>query len=123
MAAQKSTSFEVEGIRFELRRLSVDDACEGVDILSAEEGMRKFARLLKLFSPVCKVSRSSDGTFEGAETMVPLKLFANDVFEDRLELLVGFMGKAIDFEFGRFLATARARVDAAAADPTETNED
>jgi hypothetical protein len=119
MGVEKATTFDVEGIRFELRRLSVDDACVGVDALTGDGQMAKFSKLLKLFAPRCKVSRTADGSFEIGGAMVDLKAFTEDLFAGRLDLLTAFMSKAIDFEFGAFLATAEARVQAAADSPTD----
>lgn len=118
MSVEKQTTFDVEGIRFELRRLSVDDACTGVDALTGDGQMSKFSKLLKLFAPRCKVSRNADGSFGIGGAMVDLKPFAEELFAGRLDLLTAFMSLAIDFEFGAFLATAAARVQAA-AEPTD----
>ena len=119
MGVEKSTTFDVEGIRFELRRLSVDDACVGVDALSSEGGhYSKVARLLALFAPQCKVSRLPDGTFAIGGALVDMKSFTNDLFAGRLDLLAAFVERATEFEFGAFLATAEAK--RAAAQPPQT---
>lgn len=117
MAVEKQTTFDVEGIRFEQRRLGVNAACEGADIFTAPGEMAKMAKFLRLFAPVCKVSRCADGAFAIGGNMVDLKTFANDVFEGRLEVLIAFVAKATEFEYGAFLALARG-AQAAAEAPT-----
>lgn len=113
-------SFEIEGIRFELDHLNVDDACAGLETLgkvmagsAAAGGFNPFAllsqaghapTLLRLFAPVCKVSRSRDGTFRGGDMMVDLKPFAGDVFRGRADVLVKFLRECVDFEYASFLA-------------------
>lgn len=107
--------FEIEGIRFELRTLKVDDACSGMDLMNADDSMAKMSKLLKLFAPYCKVSRNGDGTFEGGALMVPLKDFADDLFGGRLDLLIRFNTEAVNLEYGSFLGKAGVALPSAAA--------
>jgi hypothetical protein len=128
--------FEIEGIRFELKHLSVDDSCAGLETLAKTlgpaiesfDGVKakalivkiaaqagSLAVLLKLFAPAAKVSRNADGTFAGGDLMLPLKTEANAVFAGRVDLLVAFLFEAIQFEYGAFLG---ALVANAAEEPT-----
>ena len=106
-----SNTFEALGVTFEVRRLPVDEACAGLDLLQGEEGFKKFSALLKLFAPVARVSRQSNGTFATGGPMVDLKTFQQDCFAGRLDLLVAFIAGATNAEYGGFLA--RAGVDPA----------
>lgn len=101
-----AAEFEVEGVRFELTPLPVDDACAGVDLLAGDGGMAKMAKLARMFAGVCKVSRQPDGRFEIGGAMVPMKPFVEDVFRGRLDLLMGFVEQAVRSEYGSFLAKA-----------------
>jgi hypothetical protein len=107
MAAQPVT-FEVEGVQFELRRLNVDDTCAGLAMLTSGGGIGpgQFPALLKLFAPVAKVSRKPDGTFEAGGAMVDLKPFVNDVFAGEHLRMAAFIGKAVQIEYGNFIANA-----------------
>ena len=137
----KTHEFEVEGIRFELSHLSVDDACHGLEVLSktlgpaiqkladvAEDEARgrelvlalsaqasHAATLVKLFAPVCKVSRSNDGTYIDGERLVALKPFINDCFAGRVDLLMAFLFEAVQFEYAAFLGALAAGKAPAAA--------
>lgn len=142
----KTHEFEVEGIRFELSHLSVDDACAGLETLSntlapafaklqgiedtaerertlilAVAGQaRNAAVLLKVFAPACKVSRSNDGMYAGGDRMVALKPFLNEAFEGRVDLVMAFLVEAVQFEYGAFLG---ALTGVRGATPTATKPD
>ncbi len=102
--------FEVEGVRFELTSLTVDDACAGVDLLTSAEGMAKMCKLAKMFAGVAKVSRTPDGKFEIGGAMVAMKPFLEDVFRGRLDLLLAFVEQAVKAEYGSFLARAGVEI-------------
>ncbi len=108
-------TFEIEGIRFELKPLKVDDACSGMDLLTGDSTVAKMAKLLKLFAPVSRVSRSTDGTLVGGSLMVPLTTFQEEVFGGRLDLLIAFVEQAVQSEYGAFLAKAGVELPSAAA--------
>lgn len=101
-------TFEVEGVTFELKRLNVDDTCAGLAMLTAEGGIgpAQFPALLKLFAPVAKVSRNPDGTFGTGGAMVDLKPFLNDCFSGEHLRMAAFIGKAVQIEYGNFIANA-----------------
>lgn len=105
MAAQPVT-FEVEGVTFEVSRLNVDDTCAGMALLQGGMGAAQFPALLKLFAPVTKVSRAPDGTFASGGQMVSLKPFINDCFAGEHIRMAAFIGRAIQVEYGVFLANA-----------------
>lgn len=120
-----ATTFEVDGVMFEVTRLDVDATCEGLEllakvlgpILGAEGGEVNWLaavmgqaslipKLLRTFAPVTKVSRCPDGRFERSGGLVPLKPFINDAFAGRQALLLGFLVKAVQNEYGGFLKDA-----------------
>lgn len=120
-----ATTFEVDGVMFEVTRLDVDATCEGLEllakvlgpILGAEGGEVNWLaavmgqaslipKLLRTFAPVTKVSRCPDGRFERSGGLVPLKPFINDAFAGRQALLIGFLVKAVQNEYGGFLKDA-----------------
>jgi hypothetical protein len=124
--------FEIEGIRFELTNLSVDDSCAGLEVLAKALGPAidqlgaavaesdsaagrvlvksvlgnagQAAALLKTFAPRAKVSRSKDGTHAGGSLMVGLGPEANAVFAGRVDLLLAFLFEAVQFEYAAFLS-------------------
>lgn len=123
-----ATTFEVDGVMFEVTRLDVDATCEGLEllakvlgpILGAEGGEVNWLaavmgqaslipKLLRTFAPVTKVSRISKpegGVFQTGGVMVPLSTFLNDCFAGRQALLLGFLVKAVQNEYGGFLKDA-----------------
>ena len=123
--------FEIEGIRFELTNLSVDDSCAGLEVLAKALGPAidqlgaaaddpsasgraliksvlgnagQAAALLKTFAPRAKVSRSKDGGHAGGSLMVGLGPEANAVFAGRVDLLLAFLFEAVQFEYAAFLS-------------------
>ncbi len=116
------TEFELEGRRFELKRLSPDDACQGLEVLGRALGPAaatvlaggppdyaailqalvtqagQLSVLLKLFAPRAKFDRSSNGV------MIDLKPFTGEVFEGRLDLLIAFLVHAVRAEYASFLS-------------------
>lgn len=127
-----STAFDLEGRSFELRHLDIDEACAGLEILAKAIGpalsqaaldgavseasmvtallgqASQVSVLLRKFAPVAKVSRKPDGSFEAGGAMVELKPFLTDVFTGRVDLMIAFLAKAVEFEFGAFLGGAPA---------------
>ena len=122
--------FEIEGIRFELTNLSVDDSCAGLEMMAKAIGpaieqigagsgeasvgramaqsvlgnARQAAALMRVFAPGTKVSRGKDGTHAGGALMVGLGPEANAVFAGRVDLLMAFLFEAVQFEYGAFLS-------------------
>ncbi len=111
--------FEIEGVHFELTSLPVDDACCGVDLLNSADGAAKMAKLARLFASVCKVSRTKDGNFSADGTMMAMKPFFEDLFRGRLDLLIEFVGKAVQAEYGNFLARAGVEIPEFIIPPTQ----
>lgn len=119
-----ATTFEVDGVMFEVTRLDVDATCEGLELLAKVLGpilgaegeinwltavmgqASLIPRLLRTFAPVTKVSRTNDGRFERSGGLVPLKPFINDAFAGRQALLLGFLVRAVQNEYGGFLKDA-----------------
>lgn len=126
-----STSFEIEGRSFELKHLGIDEACEGLEVLAKAIGpalsqaaldgavneaqlvtallgqASQVAVLVRKFAPAAKVSRSLDGS-AGGPLMVPLKDFLGEVFTGRVDLMIAFLAKAVEFEYSAFLGGAPA---------------
>lgn len=110
-------TFEVGGCTFEVRRLSVDDTCAGIEILSslgdvdgaevivaALKQARRIPEMLRLFASVTKVSRFKDGRFESGGDMVPLKAFVEDCFAGEHVRMFGFLVQAVKAEYSGFFA-------------------
>lgn len=115
------TQFEIEGRRFEVKRLGPDDACLGLELLGKALGPAAIAvlggeapdygkvltallsnashisTLLKLFTPVAKFDRAGNGT------MVDLKPFTGEVFAGRVDLMVAFLAHCVKAEYSCFL--------------------
>lgn len=138
------TEFELEGTRFELKRLSPEDACMGLQVLGQALGPAAVAvlggeapdygailqalltqaskayDLLKLFAPRAKFDRSNNGS------MVDLKPFVGDVFGGRIDLMIAFLVHAVRAEYACFLSGDNALAPllaqlggSASASPTE----
>lgn len=121
-----ATTFEVDGVMFEVTRLDVDATCEGLELLAKVLGpilgaegevnwltavmgqASLIPKLLRTFAPVTKVSRCPDGRFERSGGLVPLKPFLNDAFAGRQARMLGFLVKACQHEYGSFLDDASA---------------
>jgi hypothetical protein len=115
------TQFELEGRRFEVKRLSPDDACLSLELIGKALGPAAIAvlggeapdygkvltallsnasqisGLLKLFAPAAKFDRAGNGT------MVELKPFVSDVFAGRVDLMVAFLAHCVRAEHSCFL--------------------
>jgi hypothetical protein len=115
------TEFELEGRRFEVKRLSVDDACMSLEVLGKALGpaavavlggeapdygkvltallsnASQLSVLLKLYLPVSKFDRAGNGV------MVDLKPFSSEVFGGRVDLMVAFLAQAVRAEHACFL--------------------
>lgn len=114
--------FEVDGCLFEVGRLKVDASCEGLELLAKALGpllsaegeinwmtavlgqATQLPKLVRLFAPVTKVSRQPDGTFAVGGNLVPLSPFVDDCFGGRHVRMIGFLVKAVQAEYGGFLA-------------------
>lgn len=127
-----ATTFEIEGRTFELKHLDIDEACAGLEVLAKalgpalgaaaldgtvnEAGLvtallgqaSQVSVLLRKFAPAAKISRKPDGAFETGGAMVDLKPFLSDVFTGRVDLMIAFLAKAVEFEYGAFLGGAPA---------------
>lgn len=117
-----TTEFVLEGKRFELKRLTPDEACLGLEILGKALGpatvallgggepdygailqallmqASKLTELLKLFAPRTKYDRSSNGG------MVDLKPFVGELFEGRVDLMIAYLVQAVRGEYSYFLS-------------------
>lgn len=127
------TEFTIEGTRFEVRRLSPEDACLSLELVSKalgpaalavfaakgkEEGAgegdlasiftallgnaSQISALLKLFLPLAKFDRASNGT------MVELKPFASEVFGGRVDKMIAFVAHSVRAEHACFLGGPNA---------------
>jgi hypothetical protein len=123
------TEFELEGKRFEVKRLSPDNACLGLEVLGRALGpaaaqvlglgdgappdygailqalvtqASQLSRLLELFAPRAKFDRSGTGS------MIELKPFIDEVFGGRLDLLIAFLVHSVRAEYACFLAGSGA---------------
>ena len=121
-----TTDFEVEGLRFEVRPLSVDDACLSLELLGKALGpaamevlggeapdfgkiltallsnASQVSGLLKIYAAVSKFDRAGNGV------MVDLKPFVGEVFGRRLDLAVAFLAQAVRAEHAYFLGGPNA---------------
>lgn len=132
-----ATEFELEGRRFEVKALAPEDSCLGLEILgkalgpallstlsgvtadmSVEEiGARidmtqlvaslvgqasQLSALLRLFLPRTKFDRQSNGN------LVDLKLFTEEVFGGRIDVLIAFLVHAVRAEYTCFLGGGSA---------------
>jgi hypothetical protein len=117
-----ATEFELEGKRFEVKRLSVDDACKGLEVLGKALGPAaaqvigggspdygailqalvtqagQLSVLLGLFAPRAKFDRGSNGV------MVELMTFTDEVFGGRIDLLIAFLVHSVRAEYASFLS-------------------
>lgn len=127
----KATTFVVDGVTFEQLPLDVDQACEGFELLTRTMGQATldaivnrqddpagdarmmvavlanaslFSKMLALFAPKAKVSRTPEGAFATGGMLVDLHTFKNDVFGGRLDLLTGYLAQAVKTEYGAFLS-------------------
>ncbi len=116
-----ATEFELDGRRFTVERLKVDDACLSLEVLGKALGPAAMAvlggdvpdygailtallanashisTLLKIFAPRAKFDRAGNGT------MVDLKPFLDEVFAGRVDLMVAFLAHSVKAEHGCFL--------------------
>lgn len=116
------TEFELEGKRFEVKRLSVDDACQGLEVLGKALGPAaaqvlgggsldygailqalvtqagQLSVMLNLFAPRAKFDRGGNGI------LVDLKPFLDEVFGGRVDLILAFLVHAVRAEYASFLS-------------------
>jgi len=129
-----ATDFELEGRRFEVKRLTPDDACLGLELLGTalgpalstvlltkasgdgEELDIDFAALLQsLLTQASKISAlvklfAPRSKFDrgGNGVLVELKPFIGEVFEGRVDLMIAFLVHAVRAEYSSFLAGTNA---------------
>ncbi len=126
-----TSEFTIDGRRFELRHLSPEDACLGVEALGRAVGpavialfagekpsmdqvtavifplvsnASQLSTLLKLFTPVAKFDRGGNGI------LVELGPFVDEVFGGRFDVLIAFLVHAVRAEFAIFLGGGGALV-------------
>jgi hypothetical protein len=108
-----AAEFEIEGRRFEISHLSLDESFAGLEKAQAVFGasgqipFAKVPELLRMFAKVCKVARAPDGSFVSGGAMVALDPFLKDVFVGNVGLSIKFLTKAIEHEYGAFLDEMR----------------
>jgi hypothetical protein len=127
-----ATEFELEGRRFEVQRLTPEDACMGIEVLGKALGPALSTLLLSKAegeeeAPVDWASLLSSLLSQASQVMVLLKLFApvtkydrsqngamvdlraflkgrGEIFEGRVDLMVAFLVHAVRGEYAAFLA-------------------
>ena len=116
------TLFELEGMRFEVRRLTPDGACRGLEVLGKALGpaaaavlgggtpdyaailqalvtqASQLSVLLDLFAPRAKFDRGANGI------LVDLQPFTDEVFGGRVDLIIAFLVHAVRAEYASFLS-------------------
>jgi hypothetical protein len=130
-----TTSFDLDGRRFEVQSLPPEDSCLGLEILGKALGPAAFvafanvtpdqspddiefdypkllgalvgqasqlAALFKLFVPRTKYDRGRNGN------LVDIKLFTDEVFGGRIDLLIAFLVQAVRAEYTCFLGGSNA---------------
>jgi hypothetical protein len=116
--------FEIEGRRFDIAHLSLDESFAGLERAQAVFGaagqipFAKVPELLRMFSKVCKVARSPEGSFVAGGPFVALDPFLKDVFVGNVGLSIKFLTKCIEHEYGAFLDEMRAAQASAPTPPT-----
>ncbi len=101
---------EIRGRTFEVERLGLDEAFNGLELAQEIFGsptrppVSKVPRLLKMFARVTKVARAADGTFlDPSAPRVALEPFLDDVFKGEIGLAFDFVVKCVEHEYGNFL--------------------
>lgn len=103
------TRIEIRGRTFEVERLGLDEAFDGLELVEAIFGAArvpasKVPRLLRMFAKVAKVARTLDGRFDDPSAQrVALEPFLDDVFRGELQLAFDFVGRCVELEYGSFL--------------------
>lgn len=117
-----ATEFDLDGTRFEVNSLGLDEACMGAELFGRVAGpgiaawldgrntgnvggvvqaalsnASQLPKLVRMFAKQAKFDRLKDGR------MVPLEPFVNDVFAGKLEFVVAFLLPCVRAEFGSFL--------------------
>lgn len=129
-----ATEFELEGRRFEVKRLSPDDACLGLEVLGkvlgpaalavfairgaeGEEAAEPdygaiFAALLAHASQISVLLKlfAPRAKFERSNSgaLVDLKPFTDEVFGGRIDLMIAFLAHAVRAEYACFLGGTNA---------------
>lgn len=114
-----ATEFEIDGRRFELETLSLDESfaqLANVRAVFEVTDLAKVPALLRAFAKVTKVARAPDGSFTSGGPMIALEHFVKDVFTHHQGLAMKFLGKCVEHEYGAFLEEMAAKV----AEPAPT---
>lgn len=117
---------EIRGRTFEVERLGLDEAFNGLELAQeifgslARPPVSKVPRLLKLFAKVAKVARDANGGYlDPGAGRVALEPFLDDVFKGEIGLAFDFVVKCVELEYGNFLDGLPGAAGAAApATPT-----
>lgn len=131
-----ATEFELEGRRFEVQRLTPEDACMGIEVLGKALGPALSTLLLSKAegeeeAEIDWASLLSSLLSQASQVMVLVKLFApvtkfdrnqngslvdlkpflrgrGEIFEGRVDLMVAFLVHAVRGEYAAFLAGSNA---------------
>lgn len=124
-----ASEFTIEGRRFEVRRLSPEDACLGVELLGKLLGPAAYElfcgekvdletltseQLMPLILPLIKNASGMSGLLKlflpvskfdrsNNQVLVELKPFVDEVFGGRLDVLIAFLVNAVRAEYTVFL--------------------
>lgn len=132
-----ATEFELEGRRFEVQRLSPEDACMGIEVLGKALGPALSSLLLSKAEGDDAAADVDWGALlqslltQASQVMVLLKLFApvtkydrnqngilvdlkpflkgrGEIFEGRVDLMIAFLVHAVRAEYASFLGGGNA---------------
>lgn len=101
---------EIRGRTFEVERLGLDEAFNGLELAQEIFGsptrppVSKVPRLLKMFAKVAKVARAADGGYlDPGAARVALEPFLDEVFKGEIGLAFDFVVRCVELEYGNFL--------------------
>lgn len=112
--AQPTEQFDIDGVRFWFKRVSLEDGCLGLRMVSEvaapalnakdfasalTKSIDQLPKLVNLFAPYCEVQ--GDGVAAGRK--VPLKPFVQDCFAGHLDRALLFVANCAVIEYGDFL--------------------
>jgi hypothetical protein len=115
--------FQIDDIEFTLKRLPLEDACKGLELVGGIAGpamatndfvsaitaaVGKLPQLIALFAPHCKVQ----GEGIGMGGKLPLAKFVNETFNGHLDRAILFAANAAAEEYGDFLGAGIERLSA-----------
>lgn len=119
--AQVVEEFEIDGVKFWFRRISLEDGCTGLrmvsEVMTPAFNAKDFAsaltksidqlpKLVDLFVPYCQVE--GDGIAAGRK--VQLKAFKQDAFAGHLDRALLFVANCAVIEYGDFLGERLAKL-------------